>query len=101
MLGEIFTQININLAYSYAKHKTVDVECHIKSSYSNLNPSSHESIFADIDGLADMRLIYGIIVVEERDKRVKEGKVCLLVYLHNCISSTTFIHKKLVMTIND
>lgn len=36
-------------------------------------------IFADIDGRVDMRLIYGIIAVEERGKRVKEGKVCLLV----------------------
>lgn len=33
-----------------------------------------------------MRLIYGIIAVEERGKRVKEGKVCLLVlHLHHKI----------------
>lgn len=31
--------------------------------------------FAGIDGLADTRLIYGITVVEERDKLAREGKV--------------------------
>jgi hypothetical protein len=31
--------------------------------------------FTGIDGQEDMRLIYGIIVVEERDRLVKEGKV--------------------------
>jgi hypothetical protein len=31
--------------------------------------------FADIDGLVDMKLIYGTIVVEEKDKLAREGKV--------------------------
>ncbi|KAL0317564.1 UNVERIFIED_CONTAM: AP2-like ethylene-responsive transcription factor PLT1 [Sesamum angustifolium] len=34
-----------------------------------------DSQAAGIDGLADMRHIYGIIVVEERDKPGKEGKI--------------------------
>lgn len=32
----------------------------------------------DIDGLEDMRLIYGIIVAERKDRQGKEGKVRVL-----------------------
>lgn len=37
--------------------------------------------FADIDGQADMRLIYGIIVAEEKDKLEREDKVWAYIYV--------------------
>lgn len=36
--------------------------------------------FTGIDGREDTRLIYGIIVVEERDRLVKEGKVHHIIF---------------------
>ena len=38
-------------------------------------------IYIGIGGLGDMKHICGIIVVEERDKLEKEGKVCLLYFI--------------------
>ena len=37
----------------------------------------------DIDGPVDMKLIFGIIVVEEKDNQGKEDKVSVVMYFIN------------------
>lgn len=44
--------------------------CHFKSSFEWL-----KLFVLDIDGLGDMRPIYGITVAEKKDKQGREGKV--------------------------
>jgi len=38
-------------------------------------------LYIDIDGPVDMKLIFGIIAVEEKDNQGKEDKVSVVIYL--------------------
>jgi hypothetical protein len=64
--------------------------------------------FPGIDGRADTRLIYGIIVVEERVKLVREGKVdrTYLLFLFSkmesvCIYIYTYIFFQIICLIKE